>query len=82
MELGGIQTSGSMGEVLSSVVAAWAGVPEGLGVGVASKTTGTTMGNSSSKLSDRLVRLTSGGVGRLRFWSLTGGGGGGGGGGG
>ena len=67
MELGGNQTSGLMGEVLSSVVAAWAGVPDGLGVGVASKTTGTTMGNSSSKLSDRLVRLTSGGVGRLRF---------------
>ncbi len=67
VELGGNQTSGSMGEVLSSVVAAWAVVPEGLGFGVASKTTGTTIGCSSSKLSDRLVRLTSGGVGRLRF---------------
>lgn len=67
VELGGTQTSGLMGEVLSSVAAVWTGVPEGLGVGVASKTTGTTIGDSSSKLSDRLVRLTSGGVGRLRF---------------
>ena len=66
VELGGTQTSGLMGEVLSSVAAVWAGVPEGLGVGVASKTTGTTIGDSSSKLSDRLVRLTSGGAGRLR----------------
>ena len=67
VELGGSQTSGVIGEVLSSGMAVWAVVLEGLGFGVTSKTTGTTIGCSSSKLSDKLVRLTSGGVGRLRF---------------
>ena len=66
-ELGGTQTSGVVGEVLCSAVAVLTRVLEEPGLGVSSKMTGTMMGFSSSKLSDRLVRLTSGGVGRLRL---------------
>ena len=75
--LGGGQTSGRMGGVLS-VAAGVAGSEVEAVVGSSWNMTGTMTSSSSSRLrlSDRLVRLTSGGVGRFRGLILTGGGGG------
>ena len=75
--LGRGQTSARRGVVLSMAAGTSAGVEVEARMGSSWKMTGTMTSSSSRlRLSDRLVRLTSWGVGRLRGLILTGRGGG------